>query len=97
MKRWVVEGEWSGYRSEQRRVCHRTVELPKRAREIAALHSIRFTDGTYLELSARQAKPRERVQIIRGYVDLINDCLREKVTSVGQLYEVRKAREAKDA
>jgi hypothetical protein len=46
--RYILEGEWSGYTSAQRRICHRRVvgeAIVKQIRE-QNLHSIRFTDNT---------------------------------------------------
>ena len=73
MSRFVIEGEWTGYTSAQRRVVHRKVypSSYKRLREWAArTHGIRYTDGTMLLLSVRDCKPRERVKEIAGYNSL---------------------------
>jgi len=85
MKRFVLEGEWSGYQSYQRRVCHRTVE--RNPKPFDKLHSIRFTDGTTLDLSIRPCKPRERVKQIHGYDSLIRKCISQGVSSVEELYK----------
>ena len=70
-KRFVIEGIWSGYRSSQRKVVHRAVtHLPGRYEH---LRTIRYTDGTTLDLTIRPVKPRERVQEIKGYTSLINE------------------------
>lgn len=69
-KRYVLEGEWSGYRSSQRRVVHREViseEIP--------LSCIRYSDGTTLDITVRPAKPRERVQKIGGYTKLVREAM----------------------
>lgn len=71
-KRFVVEAEWSGYTSGQRRVCHRTVETLFRA-GYEALHSHTFGDGTYMTITVRDAKPRERVQKLNGYGVLLRN------------------------
>ena len=87
-KRFVIEGEWSGYRSDQQRVVHRTVHAgsEKRLREwCEAHHGILYTDGTMLYLSVRDCKPRERVQEKHGYDSLIRDCVDQNVTSVAAL------------
>lgn len=86
--RYIIEGEWSGYRTGQRRVVHRTVHaaIYKRLREWAdKTHAIYYTDGTCLILSVRDCKPRERVHEIRGYVSLIADCARHDVCRVEDL------------
>lgn len=67
--RYIVEGEWSGYTSRQRRVCHRKVTT--RPKFLGKLQMIRYTDGTTLELSIRPCKKRERVKEIDGYSSLI--------------------------
>lgn len=71
-KRFVVEGEWSGYYSRQRRVVHRTVHTDFRV-GYENLHSHAFGDGTCLLISVRNAKPRERVEQIHGYDALLRD------------------------
>ncbi len=71
-KRFVLEAEWSGYRSSQRKVVHREV-LSHRRDKFEAIKSLRFTDGTLLEVFVRDAKPRERVTPILGYRSLLHD------------------------
>ena len=83
-ERYILEGEWSGYRSSQRRVCHRVVT--KNPEIYKNLNSILFTDGTTLDLSIRKCKPRERVNEIHGYDSLINKCITLKVNSVKAIY-----------
>ena len=88
--RFVIEGVWSGYRSSQRRVVHRTVHKGNRKSLrawVEKTHGIRYTDGTMLYLTVRDCKPRERVQQIRGYDSLINDCQHFDTDSVSELYE----------
>lgn len=70
-KRYVIEGEWSGYRSSQRRVVHRAVTT--RPQRYQGLKAIQFTDNTLLSITLRECEPRERVQEIKGYVNLIED------------------------
>lgn len=87
-KRFVIEGEWSGYRSSQQRIVHRQVYPGgrKKFREWAEkVGGIRYTDGTMLYLTARDCKPRERVKEIRGYTSLIEDCFYKQVSSVAEL------------
>ena len=93
-KRFIIEGEWSGYHSGQRRVVHRTVHKGsyKKLRAWAQkTHSVLFTDGTALRLTVRDCKPREKVQQIKGYVSLISDCAMYDVDSVHTLTEARAA------
>lgn len=86
--RFVIEGEWTGYVSSQRKVVHRTVHSGafKKLRAWAEkTHAIRYSDGTVLVLSVRDCKPRERVQQINGYGRLIADCAHHDVSSVDAL------------
>lgn len=88
-KRFIIEGEWSGYTSGQRRVVHRQVYPASRKllrAWVEKTRGIQYTDGTMLYLSVRDAKPRERVKEIRGYTELIEDCWSRDVTSVAELY-----------
>jgi len=71
-KRFVVEATWSGYTSGQQHVCHRTVETLFRA-GYEALRSHTFVDGTYMLISVRDAKPRERIERKNGYGALLLD------------------------
>lgn len=70
MVRYVLEGEWSGYRSSQQRVVHREVITEARAKKFQ-LHSIRYTDGTILYIHVRPAAYREKVVPLNGYGSLI--------------------------
>jgi hypothetical protein len=87
-RRFIIEGEWTGYQASQQRVVHRTVHHG-RERDLRAwadrTHAITYTDGTRLLLTVRDANPGERVTEIHGYDDLIRDCARENVTSVEAL------------
>ena len=88
MTRFVIEGTWSGYTSSQSRVVHRTVHHSswKKLRAWAtATHAIRYTDGTCLCLSVRDALPRERIAQIPAYKSLIMDCAHYGVSSVDDL------------
>ena len=87
--RFIIEGEWSGYRSSQQRVVHRTVHQPgfKKLRAWAEqTHAITYTDGTQLYLRVRDCKPRERVVQIHGYDSLIQDCAFHNVSKVADLH-----------
>lgn len=70
-KRFVVECFWSGYRTNQSRPCHRTVETYK-AEGLSKITSVQFTDGTHMFVSVRPCKLRERVDEIHGYVSLLS-------------------------
>ena len=94
MKRYVLEGTWSGYTSSQERAVHREVVPGSRKTFLAWIRDafgIRYTDGTMLYLTVRECKPRERVQPINGYKSLIEDCFFYGVTGVAELTEARKS------
>lgn len=94
--RFIIEGEWLGHGSKGK-IFHRTVhsQAEKRLRAWASKTScITFGDGTQLLLSVRDCKPRERVQEIRGYAKLIQDCAYEGVASVDALIAREAARKA---
>jgi hypothetical protein len=83
MKRYIIEGKWSGYTSAQQRVVHRTVTVStKLADKIKTLESIQFTDGTSLYITVREAKYREKVEIKDSYTNLINKCISQNKTKV---------------
>ena len=93
-RRFVIEGEWIGYRSHQDRVVHRQVYKGafKKLRAWAEkTHCIRYSDGTSLVLSVRDCKPGERVKEIRGYTRLIDDCAHFDVASVEALQAAERA------
>ena len=94
-KRYVIEGEWSGYTSGQQRVVHRTVHpasFKKLRAWVEKSRAIHFTDGTSLYLRVRDCKPRERVQQIHGYDSLIASCQLHDVHSVAALQQNRAER-----
>lgn len=92
-KRFVLEGEWRGYSSNQDHVCHRQVITALRAKRFEGYRQIIFTDGTALTLRVRPAKLREKVIERLGYSSLINDCLHYDIWSVQGLVDARKARD----
>ena len=82
--RYVLEGKWSGYTSDQRKVCHRKViSNPGYYKELT---SVRFTDGTTLDLTIRKCKPKEKVVELDGYTSLIDKCVIRGVDSVDALH-----------
>lgn len=85
--RYVLEGEWSGYRSSQQRIVHREVVTKTRAEKLKGLDCIRYSDGTYLYVSVREAKPREKITPILGYTSLIRkaELTGKSYVSVGEL------------
>ena len=89
--RHVLEGEWTGYVSNQSRVVHRAVITARQAKQLESLHEIYYTDGTRLVLTVREAAPRERVQEVRGYRQLIENCLRLGVNSVAAMHKIQYA------
>jgi hypothetical protein len=96
-QRFVIEGEWLGYRSSQDRIVHRTVH-PGSFKKLRAwaekTYGITYTDGTRLALSVRDCKPRERVAEIHGYTSLIQDCAHYDVTSVNGLIAAKESARA---
>lgn len=69
----ILEGEWTGYTSAQRRVVHREVIGGARAKRLRELHTIVFTDGTSLILRIRARAPREKPIVIDSYGSLIRE------------------------
>ncbi len=94
MKRYVVECIWRGYRG-QLVPCHRRVIRYKRqVQALSKIHSVGFSDNTTMSVTVRPAKPREKVKEIRGYDELLADCVRLGLTGfvhVDQLQEERKS------
>lgn len=71
-KRFVVEATWNGYTSAQSHVVHREVQtIFREGYEAIGFH--RFNDGTTLDVTVRDAKPREHVQEIHGYTNLLTE------------------------
>jgi hypothetical protein len=92
MTRYIIEGEWTGYTSSQRRVCHREVYKTSRTitkspflEAIRRIGAILFTDNTSLILHIREAKPREKVQEIHGYTKLIRKAVQTGQRSVAEM------------
>jgi hypothetical protein len=72
--RWILEGTWSGYRSGQERVCHRRILKSMKSVEFwEPIHAVVFTDNTTMTMRIREAKPREKVEEIKGYDALLMD------------------------
>lgn len=92
---FMIEGEWSGYRSEQRRLSHRHyVSSKKEADRISAIgYSIQFTDGTELILTVREVRRRKEPEKLQ-YRELIDDCVRYGVNSVYALIAAKKPKPA---
>jgi hypothetical protein len=78
-KRFVLEAEWSGYTSSQRHVVHREVLTRDRER-YAAINAVRFTDGTCMYVTVRDAKPREQVIPKLGYSEVLHGAARKGLT-----------------
>src|SRR3954465_15480162 len=99
-KRFVIEGEWLGYRSSQDHIVHVSVHAgtEKRLRAWAEkTFGITYTDGTRLALTVRDCKPRERVSERRSYMGLIRECANEDVSSVQELLDLERSRKAAKA
>ena len=93
MPRFIIEGQWAGYTSNQDRLVHRSVHLGSetKLREWAEkTYAIVFTDGTRLLLSVRDLKPREKVAPFPEYGKLIRQCCAYGVASVAALYAKEK-------
>lgn len=81
---FMIEGTWSGYRSEQSHVAHRDYLPNSRkafAEKVKTLGSITFGDGTHLHLTVTEVKSRSLPAKL-GYVKLIEDCVYAGVNSV---------------
>lgn len=77
--RYVIECIWSGYRASQARPCHRVVVSKAEAMRYKDVQGVRFTDGTTMYVSIRQAKPREQVEEIHGYDRLFSAIFSQKL------------------
>lgn len=92
MARYVLEGEWTGYTSAQRRVVHcEIIRSEARADRLRKLHAIRYTDGTSLILDLRPLEPRERPTEIHGYSSLIREA-EAKGTAIVAVADLAKVR-----
>lgn len=69
--KYVIEGVWSGYKSSQQKVVHRTVEFCK-----PTVSTIQYSDGTTLDISVRNMKKYERVVVLDSYSKLIDQANR---------------------
>ena len=76
--RYVVECIWSGYTSYQRKVCHRSV-VRYDAEALSRIKSVRFMDNTDMSVSVRRCSPRERVEEIHGYDELLTTAIDAKM------------------
>ena len=87
--RYVLEGEWTGYRSSQQRVVHREIVNAKMAEKLRGLHKIVYTDGTALLIHVREAEYREKIKPSHQYDELIRDALKHggSVVMVADLVE----------
>lgn len=72
-KQYILEGEWTGYTSAQRRVVHCEVINQTYYNKLAILHAIVYSDGTSLLISARKKLPRQKVIEKLAYKSLIRD------------------------
>lgn len=85
--RYEITGEWSGYRSSQRRIAHREYTRNKEfAEKVKELGFIRFTDGTMLYLTVREMGKGERKQPEKpAFRALIRECIEKRKRSVADL------------
>lgn len=86
-KRYVIEGTWSGYRTYQSRICHRTVT--KYPDDYQKISQIRFTDGTYMTIQVRPCLKRERIDIMDGYGDLLKKIKAKGLTGCVSVLDVQ--------
>lgn len=87
--RFVVECHWNGYRSGHGFDCHRTVETsPVKVDRLRRVHSVLFTDNTTMSVNVRPAKPRERVEEIHGYDQLLDKIVRLGLTGVVRIADL---------
>jgi hypothetical protein len=93
---FMIEGEWSGYRSSQQRVVHREYLPHTRAKFVASVEKlpcIYFTDGTTLVIRVT-AVAHKRLPAINGYGELIRDCVYQNVNSVQALVNQQRKEKA---
>ena len=87
---YMIEGEWTGYRSSQQRVVHRHYcNREKVVAFVQKTYGIRYTDGTMLLLSATPCTGRKRLPVINSYNSLIEDCVHYDVSSVDDLHHAQ--------
>lgn len=93
---WMIEGEWSGYTSSQRRVVHRHYTTNRKEVEsIKAIgYGITYTDGTMLILTVKEHTGRKVLPVKDSYRDLIDKCRWAGVSSVQALIDRSKPAEA---
>lgn len=79
MKTKAIEYVWSGYRSSQRRPCHRVITRRKATLDkYKTIAGIAFTDGTNMSLAVRDAVRGE--QPIHGYDKLFDNIFAKGLT-----------------
>lgn len=93
MKRHVVECIWRGYNG-QLVPCHRSViRYRKEIEALQKIRSISFTDNTTMTVTVRPATSREKVKEIRGYDELLSDCVRLGLTGFVHVNLLQKERD----
>lgn len=93
MKRFVVEGFWSGYHAGQGHVCYREVVKTSHPERYEAVSAIVFSDNTTMTLTFRPALPRERVQEVKGYHELYQRVVWSGLTGFVSVDALRKLEE----
>ncbi len=90
-QKFMIEGEWTGYRSSQQRIVHRHYTTSKAEAEgVKAIgYGITFDDGTSLLLTVKEVSGRGLPKEIHGYNSLIYDCRTKGVSSVSELQALR--------
>lgn len=76
----LIEGEWSGYTSSQRRIVHRT--LAPKGSKLGYLGKISYSDKTEMETVIREYGLNEIMQLnlipIEGYREGVSEMLKGK-------------------
>jgi len=83
-KRFVLEGTWGGYSSNQVHVCYRRVIHGNMVKRYSRVTSVIFSDGTNLYLNIRPRVPREKVVQLRSYDNLVDDAVYSERTGFVQ-------------
>ena len=92
MDAYIIRGTWSGYRPEQRLLCHVEITTDEALVDfVRRVARIRFTDETYLELTAEKIGAQATAISERPtYNRLIHQCCLFGVDTVEALEAKRK-------
>ena len=85
MSTFTIEGTWSGYRSEQRRIAHRSLTRDEKfAKAVVDLDYIVYSDGTTLDLAVKNGKVKG-ARYGDAYGELIRRCVEQGTRYVDKL------------